>query len=508
VKHPLYVEPRQRPATSSNAAPEPRPSHPGSLGAYAIHTWGCQMNFHDSEKLAGQLESLGYAQTDDDAGADVILLNTCSVREKADDKVFTLLGRLKAVKKRNPSAIIGVCGCVAQQLKREFFQKAPHLDLVLGPQAINHLPRHLELVRRKRLRVVDTVQHREFQDYAGPAVRRGAPPKAWVTVQEGCDKFCTYCIIPHTRGREANRSYRSILQEVEQLAGEGYREVELLGQNVNSWFEDPSGSSNQPAVAPQGAEEGGIKDLRRFERPAFAADAATAREPAGRLLFSDLLLGVANVQGVHRVRFITSHPSHFSDRIIEAVASQPAVCPHVHLPVQSGSDRVLERMRRGHTLEEFIERVEALRAAVPEVAISTDIIVGFLGETARDHEESLDLLRRVEFDFIYSFMYSPRPFTRAARWEDDVPAQVKLARLQEVQAVQKEIQGRLQEARVGRVYDVLVDGVSRRDAGEVCGRTPQWGVVNFPGASDLHGRTVPVRITKAHLNSLSGLRVE
>lgn len=472
MRLPIYSEPR-RPSAGcpEGGAPGPalRPAHPGSTGTYYIHTWGCQMNFHDSEKLAGQLESLGYAEAEDDAEADVVLLNTCSVREKADEKAFALLGRLRRLKERKPTAVIGVCGCVAQQLKRAFFRRAPHLDMVLGPQAVHHLPRHLELVRRRRTRVLDTVQHRSFQDYAGPSLRRGEPPKAWVTVQEGCDKFCTYCIIPHTRGREANRPYASVLDEVAALARAGYVEVELLGQNVNCWSgEDPRGR---------------------------------------RRNFADLLLAVAEVEGIDRVRFITSHPSHFTDRIVSAVASHPAICPHVHLPVQSGSTRVLQAMRRDYTREEFLRRVETLRAAVPEVAVSTDVIVGFLGEEEEDHRATLSLLEEVRFDFIYSFMYSPRPHTRAWKSEDTVSPDRKLRRLQEVQALQKEIQWDLQRACEGRVFDVLVDGTSRRDPGEVCGRTPQWRIVNFPGTASLRGRTVPVRIRRAHLNSLSGARV-
>jgi tRNA-2-methylthio-N6-dimethylallyladenosine synthase len=420
------------------------------------------MNFHDSEKLRGQVEALGYAETSDEEDADLILLNTCSVRDKADRKVLAYLGGLRRRKEANPDLILAVCGCLAQQLRRELFERVPHLDMVLGPQALPNLPRHLEAVREGREQVLDAVLRKRRFDDQGAPIRRNAPPKAWVTVQEGCDKFCAYCLIPYTRGRELNRPLRQVIAEVEELAATGYLEVELLGQNVNCWREDGAG-------------------------------------------FADLLLAVAEVPGIRRVRFITSHPAHFDDRIIDAMTHE-SVCPHVHLPVQSGSDRMLERMKREMTRADFLGRVERLRAAVPDAAISTDIIVGFVGEEPEDHDDTLRLLREVEFDFIYSFLYSPRPLSPAAGWEETVPKEEKLRRLLEVNALQAGIQLRRQRACVGSVAEVLVDGSARRDPGEACGRTPQWRVVNFPGdAAALHGRLVPVRITEARQNSLRGV---
>jgi tRNA-2-methylthio-N6-dimethylallyladenosine synthase len=284
-------------------------------------------------------------------------------------------------------------------------------------------------------------------------------------VQEGCDRFCSYCIVPYTRGREVNRPIRQVVEEVRGLAQEGYLEVELLGQNVNGWRE-------------------------------------------GETDFADLLRAVADVPGLRRVRFITSHPAHFSDRIIEAMA-HPNVCPHVHLPVQSGSDRVLAAMNRGITRREFLGRVERLRATIPGAAVSTDIIAGFPGEEEEDHRETLSLLHEARFDSLYSFLYSPRPMSPAFRRGDPLPAETKLRRLLEVNAVQAQIQIRGQSACVGTVEEVLVDGVARRDAGELCGRTPRWRVVNFPGdPARLHGRLVRVRITEAHPNSLRGVLLE
>jgi tRNA-2-methylthio-N6-dimethylallyladenosine synthase len=432
------------------------------LKTYRIETWGCQMNEHDSEKMAGALRSMGMRPAADESEADVILLNTCSVREKAAHKVFTRLGQLRQHKTERPHMVLGVCGCVAQQEKDNIFRRAPHVDLVMGPRRIGTLP---ELIRSARARrhVLGVFDPKDRLVHDLELTDRVSRTRAYITVMEGCNKNCTFCIVPITRGREACRSAESILREARACVDDGIPEIQLLGQNVNAWWHRADESWD----------------------------------------FARLLESVASLPGVRRVRFTTSHPLHFKDAIIEAMASHPAICRQLHLPVQSGSNQVLARMRRGYTSEEYLDRIARLRERVPDVALSTDIIVGFPGESDEDLERTLDLVRRVRFDSIFSFVYSPRPGTPAADLPDDIDEPTKLRRLHRVQTLQSEIQIERNSAWVGRDVEVLVDGPSAR-SGHVAGRSNQNHLVHVTGGPDLVGRLVPVRVTVAGPHGLGG----
>ena len=427
---------------------------------YLIETWGCQMNVHDSETMAGLLASQGYAPAASAAEADLILLNTCSVREKAAQKVFDRLGRLRRLKRSNPDLVIGVCGCVAQQEGAAIFRRAPWVDLVMGPRQIARLDSIIEEARRdgRSLSLARDDDPIVFPD--APAARPEGP-RAYVTVMEGCNKGCTFCIVPFTRGREVYRPAASIVREVEELVARGYREVELLGQNVNAWHEGPD-------------------------------DMAA------------LLHQVDRVRGLRRLRFTTSHPGHLGRRIIEAMRDLPSVCNHLHLPAQSGSDRVLKRMKRGYTRRRYLEKIRALREAVPEVTLSTDLIVGFPGESEQDFQATIELLEEAAFDQLYAFAYSPRPGTPAAADADPVPEEVKGERLRRLLARQDAAQARRNAALVGREFEVLVDGPSRLDPSVLKGRTRCNRIVHLPAAEARASGFVRVRITRAHAHSLTG----
>jgi tRNA-2-methylthio-N6-dimethylallyladenosine synthase len=427
---------------------------------YFIETWGCQMNAHDSEKFAGILSGLGYVPAAGARDADVILLNTCTVREKAAQKVFGRLGQLRALKAGNPELVLGVCGCVAQQEGEAIFRRAPWVDLVMGPRTIARLGEALEAARRDG-RSLSLARDDDPIVFPAHTAARGGGPRAYVTVMEGCDKSCTYCIVPFTRGREAYRPAAAIVAEVAELAGMGYPEIELLGQNVNAW------------------REGGDD-------------------------FAALLRMIDRVPGVRRLRFVTSHPGHLKTPIMDAMRDLPSVCNHLHLPAQSGSDRVLRAMRRGYTRARYVGRIGYLRAAVPGIAFSTDLIVGFPGESRDDFEETLSLVREVEFDQVYAFVFSPRPGTEAERLEETVPETEKRERLQELLALQEEILARRNAALVGRRFEVLVDGPSRLDPGLHKGRTTCNRIVHLAPAGAPVGAFVQVEITRAHAHSLSG----
>jgi len=434
---------------------------------YWIETWGCQMNEHDSEKLSGALEGLGYERAGGPADADLVLLNTCSIREKAEEKVYQYLARLRAARRENPSMIIGVAGCVAQMSGASLRDREPIVDLVLGPRAAGRLPELLARVTERR-GIVDTTLYQDGLFRSDRPVRRDPRRvKAWVTVMEGCNKSCAYCIVPTTRGREVYRPLDGILAECADLVADGFAEIELLGQNVNAWRDREAGE-----------------------------------------WFDGLLRRVGSIPGLRRLRFTTSHPAQFTDRIIEAMAETPAVCHALHLPVQSGSSRVLARMRRGYDRARYLDRVQRLREAMPDIALSTDVIVGFPGETEDDFRETLTLVEEVGFDQMFSFIYSPRPGTPAAMVRDDLPAERKTARLMELQQLQRRIQLERNRARVGRVVRVLVEGPSRRDAEEWAGRTPGNQVVNFAAEGVRAGDEIAVRITAAGPNSLRGEPVE
>ena len=430
---------------------------------YWIETWGCQMNEHDSEKMAGVLSGLGYEPADGRTDADVVLLNTCAIREKAEDKVYQALGALKRVKDDRPEMIIGVCGCVAQMAGEGIRRRAPFVDLVIGPRAVSRLPDLLGRLADER-GIVDTTLYQDSILAGDQPVRRSpSRVKAYVTIMEGCNKTCAYCVVPATRGREVSRPLASVVHEIAGLARDGFLEIELLGQNVNAY-----------------------------------------RCPDTRAGLADLLRAAGRAEGLRRIRFTTSHPLHLRKPIIAAMAEVPEVCNHLHLPFQSGSSRILRLMRRGYDRGGYLEKIRQLRAAIPEISVSTDVIVGFPGETESDFEETLSLAGEVGFDQMFSFIYSPRPGTEAAMAYDGVPHEMKVARLMELQAMQREIQLERNLRLVGRRVEVLVEGRSRRDPGEWAGRTTTNRVVNFPSGRAQVGELAEVRVTEAGPNSLRG----
>lgn len=432
-----------------------------------IQTFGCQMNELDSGKMLALLEADGYAAAADPAQADVILINTCSVREKPEQKVRSLLGRYRKLKEENDDLVIGVTGCYAQQAKGELLRRFSDLDLVMGPDAIPRLPALLMDVRTRRTRELATEQL-DRQDYPFTndlVFRGGRTVSAFVTVQKGCDNLCSFCIVPFTRGREVSRGAADVLDEVARLADKGVREVTLLGQNVNSY---------------------GVK---KTDEPPF----------------HELLARAAQVPGIERIRFTTSNPWDLDQGLVDLFANEPKLSSYFHLPVQAGADSMLDRMRRKHTRAEYLELVSKLKAARPEIALSSDIIVGFPGETEEEHEETLSLLEVVRYDFIYSFKYSPRPYTHAVRkFEDDVPVKVKKRRLAQVQDLQRTITEEVLLSWVGRDVEVLVEGPSKRDPEWLAGRLSQNWMLNFRGAERLTGELVKVRVTDALSNSLAG----
>ena len=431
-----------------------------------IQTYGCQMNQYDSERIARLMGREGYAPTERAEGADLILLNTCSVRDKAEQKVYSMLGRWRELKEKNPGLIIGVGGCVAQQEGEALLRRVPHLDLVFGTHNIHKLGAMVREAESLGNRPVEIAFYRDPSYMEDPEARpavHGA--KAYVTIMHGCNKVCSFCIVPYVRGRELSRPSDSILREIEELAANGVKEVMLLGQNVNSY----------------------------------------GKRSAGELSFPELLRRVNDVAGVERIRFTTSHPEDLSPELIEAYARLEKLCEHLHLPVQSGSDTVLERMRRGYTREEYMGRIRRLRERCPGVALSTDIIVGFPGESEEEFEESLEILQEVEYDDIYAFGYSPRPHTLANKiYADDVPGDLKKNRLARVLKLQGEISRRKNQERVGSVEEILVENAAKLGRGQMMGRTRTNRIVNFPGPEELSGKSARVRITAAAANSLLG----
>ena len=432
---------------------------------YLIETWGCQMNVHDSEKLSGSLYRLGFGPTQRESDADVIILNTCSVRDKAQEKVFCRLGELTRLKAER-RVVIGVAGCVAQQEGEAIFVRAPEVDFVIGTQSLVLLPEILKRVVRGE-RVVETGRHPENLDIPPEHIDRVPGVKAYITIMEGCDNFCTFCVVPFTRGRERCRTIGSIVTEAESLAEFGFREVQLLGQNVNSYRDPDSGRS-----------------------------------------FAELIDAVHGLGGIERIRFTSPHPKDFEQDLMERFRDLPRLCPHMHLPAQSGSTSVLSRMHRGYSREEFVEKIERSRALVPDLALTTDLIVGFPGETDFEFEDTLTLLEEVRFDSVYSFKYSERPMTFASREQlDDVPESVKAERLSRLQALQKTIQTRKNATFVGETVEVLVEGPSRKDPQELSGRSPHNRVVNFSGPASSPGDFVQVRVTRTGPNSLNGVSI-
>jgi tRNA-2-methylthio-N6-dimethylallyladenosine synthase len=436
---------------------------------FYIETYGCQMNVADGELVAGILADRELTPVERPEEADVILLNTCAVRDHAEQRVLGRIGQLQQVRRARPGLKLGVVGCMAQELKGELLEKSGGIDFVVGPDGYRELPRLLADLDSGRARRVHARLLR-VEPYEALLPLRKDPHSVWVSIIRGCDKFCTYCIVPYTRGRERSRPAADVLREVEAAALGGAREVTLLGQNVNSYRgEDPSG---------------------------------------GTLTLAGLIERVAEVPGIGRVRYTTSHPQDFGEDLIRLHASHPKVCPYLHLPVQSGSDAVLARMNRTYTRDQYLARVDALRDAVPEIALSTDVIVGFPGESEADFEATLALLERVRYDFAYLFRFSPRRGTKAARFPDSVPDDVARARLETVIELQRRHTEAALAASVGRVLEILVQGPASRGEGFVQGRDPRFQSVVFPGEPELAGSFVPVRVTGSSGKTLVGRRVD
>lgn len=431
---------------------------------FAIKTFGCQMNEYDSERIAGVLSSLSMRKAENGEIPDVYIVNTCAVREKSEEKLFSFLGRIKELGKKK-RVIIGVTGCVSQVEREKIFERAPYVDFVLGPHAYKEIPKILEEIEKKE-KIIDVKWRKEYQELEkGPL--RESPFSGYITVMEGCNKFCSFCIVPFARGREISRSIGNILKEAKELADRGYKEIQFLGQNIDAYKDPDSGE---------------------------------------RLI--DLLRKASEIDGIEWIRFITSHPKDIDENFIISLKELKKVTKYIHLPAQAGSNSVLERMRRGYTREEFIEKVNMIRSHIPDIAIGTDIIVGFPGETEEDFNETLRLLEEVKFDNLYSFKYSPRKGTLASRMEDNVPKKVKIERLIKVQNLQKKIQLEKNRSFVGKIIKVLVTGNSRKDPSIYAGRDEGNRVVNFRASKNLIGEFVNVLVEEPTPHSLKGVWVE
>lgn len=435
-----------------------------------LKTFGCQMNEYDSARMADVLRvAAGYEPTENPEEADLLLLNTCSVREKAQEKVFSQLGRWRDMKAARPHVIIGVGGCVASQEGQGITDRAPFVDLVFGPQTIHRLPDMLAQLRRNGRSVVD-VSFPEIEKFDHLPAPRANGATAFVSIMEGCSKYCTFCVVPYTRGEEVSRPLEQVVTEIRALAAQGVVEITLLGQNVNAYRGQMAG--------------GGYADL------------------------AALIYFVAAVPGIERIRFMTSHPVEFRDSLIEAYRDVPTLANYLHLPVQSGSDRVLALMKRGHTVLEYKQKIRKLRAVRPDISLSTDLIVGFPGETERDFQGTLDLVREIGFDQSFSFIYSQRPGTPAAALPDEVTHDEKQARLERLQAQLNEQAHAISRRMVGTVQRVLIERQARRDAQQLAGRTENNRWVNFDGPATLIDRFADVVITEAMPNSLRGRLVD
>jgi tRNA-2-methylthio-N6-dimethylallyladenosine synthase len=434
-----------------------------------IRTFGCQMNEYDSDKMSDVLANAsadGIETTDDPAQADIVLFNTCSVREKAQEKVFSDLGKLRAIKRERPELVIGVGGCVASQEGANIVSRAPYVDVVFGPQTLHRLPELIAARRRTGRPQVD-ISFPAIEKFDQLPASRVEGASAFVSIMEGCSKYCSFCVVPYTRGEEVSRPFEDVLTEVALVAEQGVREVTLLGQNVNAYL-GPTPDGGEPAD------------------------------------FAMLLDYVAELPGIERIRYTTSHPREFSQRLIDAHARIGKLATHVHLPVQSGSDRVLAAMKRGYTVLEYKSIVRRLRAARPEVSITSDFIVGFPGETEQDFERTMALVEEIGFDGSFSFIYSARPGTPAADLPDDTPQALKLERLQRLQAATDAHARAISDAMVGSMQRVLVEGPSRKDPDELAGRTSNNRVVNFAAPPGLIGRMIDVAIVSAFPHSLRG----
>ncbi|MED3653061.1 tRNA (N6-isopentenyl adenosine(37)-C2)-methylthiotransferase MiaB [Heyndrickxia sporothermodurans] len=441
----------------------------GNGRKFYIRTYGCQMNEHDTEVMAGIFMQLGYEPTDSVDDANVILLNTCAIRENAENKVFGEIGHLKPLKLERPDLLVGVCGCMSQEesVVNKILEKHQHVDMIFGTHNIHRLPQILKEAYMSKAMVVEVWSKEGDVIENLPKVRKGNI-KAWVNIMYGCDKFCTYCIVPYTRGKERSRRPEDIIQEVRHLAAQGYQEVTLLGQNVNAYGKDLEGMNYGLGDL--------MDELRKIDIP--------------------------------RIRFTTSHPRDFDDRLIEVLAKKGNLVEHIHLPVQSGSSDVLKIMARKYTRERYLELVEKIKEAIPDVALSTDIIVGFPNETEEQFEETLSLYREVGFEMAYTFIYSPREGTPAARMKDNVPMEVKKERLQRLNDLVNQLSKEALEKYKGQIVEVLVEGESKNNPDVLAGYTRKNKLVNFIGPKSAIGQLVKVKITDAKTWSLNGEMVE
>lgn len=431
-----------------------------------IKTYGCQMNEYDSNKMADLLKNFeGYEKTDNPEDAEIILFNTCSIREKAEEKVFSDLGRVRDIKKQNPNVIIGVGGCVASQEGNVILKRAPYVDIVFGPQTLHRIP---ELIRQKRKsgKSQIDISFPEIEKFDNLPEAKVEGASAYVSIMEGCSKYCSYCVVPYTRGEEISRPFTDVLAEVTSLAKQGVKEIHLLGQNVNAY--------------------------RGIMPDDEIAD------------FALLLEYVHEVPGLERIRYTTSHPNEMNQRIIDCYAKLPKLVSHLHLPVQSGSDRVLAAMKRGYTCLEYKSIIRKIKAVRPNISFSSDFIIGFPGETEADFEKTMELIESIGYDTSFSFIFSPRPGTPAAEIKDDTPQSVKLMRLQRLQKRVEETAREISNNMVGTIQKVLVEGRSKRHEYELTGRTENFKTVNFAGNERLINQIIEVRITGALANSLRG----
>ena len=431
---------------------------------YFLRTYGCQMNVHDSEEIKYYLESLGYEAVDELELADIVVLNTCAIRENAKDKVFGYLGRCKHLKKEKPDLIIAVAGCLMQKPNEieEIHNRHKYIDIIIGTHNLNELPNLIEEANNKKIQNIEVYSNSDVV-FENVKYNRDSKVSAWINIIYGCDKFCTYCIVPFTRGRERSRKMEEVLEEVRDLKEQGYIEVTLLGQNVNAYG----------------------KDLN------LGYDFATLLEEVAKI-------------GIPRIRFVTSHPWNFTDKMVDVIAKYDNVMPYVHLPIQSGSDDILRKMNRKYTIDEYKKLFDQIKSKVKNVAITTDIIVGFPNETDEDFEKTLDIVNYCKFDGAYTFIFSPREGTAAARMEDKVSMEVKEKRLQELNNLVNKYSLEGNQKLIGKVVDVLVNGISEKDSSKVYGYTETMKLVNIVGGNDLIGKIVPVKITDAKSFSLDG----
>jgi tRNA-2-methylthio-N6-dimethylallyladenosine synthase len=436
---------------------------------YFIKTMGCQMNVHDSEKIAGIFSEAGHLEAGGFNKADVIVLNTCSIREKAEQKFYSELGRLKKVKESNPDLKIAVAGCIARQRGENLFKRFPYVDFVFGPNNIDSVQSWIKNGPRTTFDVRRSTALEDNPEYPTKIlpVKREGQVRAWVSIMYGCDNFCAYCVVPYTRGRERSRPVIDIYNEVESIAKQGFKEITLLGQNVNSY----------------------------------------GKKLPEDIDFPDLLMKIHEVNGIERIRFVTSHPRDFSEKLIKAMSNLPKLCEHLHLPVQSASDKVLKLMNRGYTYSEYKEKIDSLRNAIPGIAITTDIIVGFPGETDKDYQLTVNALSEIEYDGIFAFKYSKRPDTKALILTDHVYEKTKSRRLTDVLELQKSVTYKKNKAIEGEILEILVEGVSENDPDKLTGRTRTNKIVNFYGDNSDIGNVIKVKILEAKQHSLFGERI-